>query len=252
MALFGKKKERVPEIPPRAPPGAFPGAAVPAGPPEGVPTDLVIQMRKQGLTNNQIVQTLQREGYSSSQIFDAMSQADIKGIVEKPEVGVAAEAGPAPAMPPPAALLPEGVPPPAPPGPPGAPPAMPPPTPEGLPAEAPGISREEIEEVAESIIDEKWEELMKAVDKIVAWKEATEAKLTKMEQKMDDLRNEFDALHKGILGKIEEYDRGIKGVSTDIKAMEEVFKKTLPTFTENIHELSRLTKQIKGKKKKTV
>ena len=107
-------------------------------------------------------------------------------------------------------------------------------------------------EIAESIIDEKWEELMKAVDKIVVWKESTEKKMTQMEQKMDDLRNEFDALHKGVLGKVEEYDRGIKEVGTDIKAMEEVFKKTLPTFTENIHELSRLTKNIKSKKKKTV
>jgi len=67
---------------------------------------------------------------------------------------------------------------------------------------------------------------------------------------MHDLKEQFDALHKGILGKIEEYDKGIKDVGTDIRAMEEVFKKTLPTFTENIHELSRLTKNIKSKKKK--
>lgn len=241
MALFGKKKEAAPGLPP-GPPEA-PGSA---GPPEGVPTALVIQMRKQGLTNNQIVQTLQREGYSSSQIFDAMSQADIKGIVEKPGEGTAMEAGPAPAMPPP---TPEGSPP-MPPS--GAPPPMPPPIPGAPPSGASSTSKEEIEEVAESIIDEKWDELMKAVDKIVAWKETTDAKITKMEQKMDDLRSEFDALHKGILGKIEEYDKGIKGVGSDIKAMEEVFKKTLPTFTENIHELSRLTKGIKGKKKKIV
>jgi len=231
MALFGKKKG-TPEMPPMEPAPA-------AGPPQEVPTALVIQMRKQGLTNNQIVQTLQREGYSSSQIFDAMSQADIKGIVEKPEeAGAAYEPGPAPAMPPP-----------APEAPPFMPAAGPPPMPEMKP-EAPGVGKEEIEEIAESIIDEKWEELMKAVDKIIAWKESTDSKITKMEQKMDDLKSQFDALHKGILGKIEEYDKGIKGVSTDIKAMEEVFKKTLPTFTENIHELSRLTKHIKGKKKK--
>ncbi|MBW2977662.1 hypothetical protein KY331_02345 [Candidatus Woesearchaeota archaeon] len=242
MALFGKKKEEAPGVPPGGAPMPPPQ---PAGPPQGVPTAIVIQMRKQGLTNNQIVQTLQREGYSSSQIFDAMSQADIKGIVEKPGEGTAVEPGPAPAMPPP---MPEG---PAMP-PTGAPPPMPPTTPGAPPSGAPSASKEEMEEVAESIIDEKWEELMKAVDKIVAWKETTDAKITKIEQKMDDLKSEFDALHKGILGKIEEYDKGIKGVGTDIKAMEEVFKKTLPTFTENIHELSRVTKQIKGKKKKTV
>jgi len=178
MALFGKKKEVASGFPP-GPPGQ-------AGPPEGVPTALVIQMRKQGLTNNQIVQTLQREGYSSSQIFDAMSQADIKGIVEKPEGGAAFEAGPAPAMPPPAPSE-EPLPPP------GMPPAMPPPAPEGPPPiGAPSASKEEIEEIAESIIDEKWEELMKAVDKIIAWKESTEAKIVKMEQLESILLKKLD------------------------------------------------------------
>ena len=231
MALFGKKKEV----------GAGPGMP-PAGPEPGeeTPTALVIQMRRQGLTNNQIVQTLQREGYSSSQIFDAMSQADIKGIVEKP--GRAAEAGPAPAMPPP-------MPSPSPSSSerPLAPPLGPPEAPPGAPGT---VGAEEIEEIAESIIDEKWEELMKAVDKIVAWKESTEAKVAQMEQKMEDLRKEFDTLHKGVLGKIEEYDKDIKDVGTDIRAMEAVFKKTLPTFTENIHELQSLTKKIKSRPKK--
>jgi hypothetical protein len=237
MALFGKKKERYPGTPPEAP----------ARPGEGIPTALVIQMRSQGISNNQIVQSLQREGYSSSQIFDAMSQADIKGIVEQPEEGMPAEAGPAPAMPPP---MPEQ-------GQPFAPaparkkPFLVPP-PEMPPvSESPGaVSKEDVEEIAETIIDEKWEELMKSVDKIIAWKETIEQRFAKIEQKSKDLKEEFDALHKGVLGKIEDYDKSIKDVGTDIKAMEEVFKKTLPTFTENIHELSRLTRHIKSKKKK--
>ena len=58
MALFGKK-----------------GA-------KGTPLDLVIQMRQNGSTNDQIIQDLQKQGYSSSQIFDAMNQADVKGTVE--------------------------------------------------------------------------------------------------------------------------------------------------------------------------
>lgn len=65
MPLFGKKAEPFP--------------ADMARPSLGPPTDLVIGMRQQGFTNNQIVQALQRDGYASDQIFDAMSQADIKG-----------------------------------------------------------------------------------------------------------------------------------------------------------------------------
>jgi len=206
MALFGKKK--------------IPGAA------EGIPTDRVIQMRQQGYSNDQIIQGLQREGYNSSQIFDAMSQADIKGTVEGEYQPI-----------PPGAAMPQEM-----------PPAMPEPMhlPEMPPMPAaPAIDRAAIEEVAESIIDEKWEELMKNVDKIVAWKEETEVKIAKMQQRIKDLRERFEVLHTGILGKISEYDKGIKGVSTDIQAMGEVFKKVLPTLTANVGELSRITKKIK-------
>ena len=69
MALFGLGKKPT-----------QPAAA--SAPAEGVPTELVIQMRQQGMSNDQIIQNLQTQGYSSSQIFDAMSQADIRGAVE--------------------------------------------------------------------------------------------------------------------------------------------------------------------------
>jgi hypothetical protein len=231
MALFGLGKKKP------AQPAAAPAAA-PAG---GIPTDLVIQMRQQGLSNDQIMQNLQGQGYSSSQIFDAMSQADIKGAVE-----AGPGAGPIPGEAPPGAVPP--------PPPEAAPPPVPgeAPPPGGVPMPAaPEAGTERIEEVAEAIIDEKWEELMKSVDKIVAWKETTEAKIIKMEQAMNDLKERFEELHKGILAKIGEYDKGIRDVGSEIKAMEGVFKKVLPSLTENVGELSRITKSMKGKKKST-
>ena len=42
-----------------------------------------------------------------------------------------------------------------------------------------------------------------------------------------------------------EYDKNMKEVGTDIKALETVFKKILPSFTENVAELSRITKRVK-------
>src|SRR3989344_5331468 len=60
MALFGMGKK--PEGPPK----------------ETTPVDEVLRMREQGFSNNQIVQALQRSGYKTHQIFDAMNQADLK------------------------------------------------------------------------------------------------------------------------------------------------------------------------------
>jgi len=182
----------------------------------GVPTEQVLTMKQQGFTNNQIVQNLQRSGFTIDQINEAVHQADMKE-----------------------AVIPAAI-----------PPSMPSPPPVGGFQPMPstimtGTQEEKIEEVAETIIDEKWKELMQNVSRIADWKDNTETRLTRMEQQMTDLKNSFDNLHEGILGKIGEYDKGLTNVATEIKALEKVFQKILPGFIDNVNELSRITKRIK-------
>jgi len=105
-----------------------------------------------------------------------------------------------------------------------------------------------VEEIAEAIIDEKWSELLKDINKIVEWKETTESRLVKLEEEITNLKQNFDSLHKGILGKISEYDKNIANLGTGIKAMEKTFQNVLPTFTENVNKLSRIMGGVKPKK----
>lgn len=191
-----------------------------------LPVDQVKAMRTKGFDNNQIVQALQRNGYSSTQIFDALNQADL--------------ASGAPQQDPPSM---QGAPPP-----PGG--AYDPnqQAPEGYDSSGGyGFGNEEIEELVESIIDEKWEELAKDINKIVEWKNDVEMKINKLEQRFESLKEEFDKLHQAIIGKIGEYDKNILAVGAEIKAMEKVFSKVLPIFTENVNELSRITQAVKKK-----
>ncbi|RLE41008.1 hypothetical protein DRZ77_00630 [Candidatus Woesearchaeota archaeon] len=198
-------------------------------PSKGVPIELVVQLKNQGLSNDQIIAELQRKGYSSAQIFDALSEAQLRlGMPEK-----------APA--PPIAPMPIA--------PPKAPPELPPPP---MPESAkPEITKETIEEIAEAIIDEKWDELMKAVDAVIDWKDKAEGRLSKVEQAIEDLKSDIETLKQTIIGRIEEYDKGIKEIGTDVKAMGEVFKKVIPTLTENVKELSSITEKLKKEKTKT-
>jgi len=223
MVLFGKKKGKE--------------APKPSG--SNIPTDHVLSMRQQGLPNDRIIESLQKAGYPSSQIFEAMSQADTMGAAGPvtPPPGASPGAGEVPpppteqgAMPPPPTQE--------------QPMPMPPPAQE-QPQET---DRETIEEVAESIIDEKWEEISKNINKIVEWKNITEAKIVTLDQKFKDLKAEFENLHKALIGKVNEYDQNILNVGTEIKAMEKVFQKVLPTFTENVSELSRITGKIRKKR----
>jgi hypothetical protein len=238
MPLFslGKKKE--------APVAPAPLAGPPGQPsPQDNLAHLIISMRQQGLDNNQIVQYLQRSGYNSNQIFDALSQADLRSAA--PDQFNPDDSAPFPGgelqplhagMPQPQ-MAPQSMSPP-----PREQQSMPPPP---MPSHDLPDNREQIEELVETVIDEKWEEFSKNINKIVDWKNSTEAKIASIEQQFKDLKEIFDKLHTAIIGKITEYDQNIKNVDTDIKAMEKVFQKILPTFTENVSELSRITKNLK-------
>lgn len=230
MAMLGflKKKKAAPA------PGQGPMPAPPM-PPSGVPTEQVVTMRQQGLANNQIISTLQRQGFTSAQIFDAMSQADIKsGVSAAPP----AAAEPAPPVAPPT-VEPRMEAPLA--GHTGAPPPPPPPAPQG------GQPSESFEEIAESIVEEKWKDISEEFDKLKAWKEGVDEKLNKFDQAIKDIQADMQNLHKAIVSKISEYDKNLLSVGTEIKAMEKVFSKVLPTFTQNVSELSRAVRTVKKK-----
>jgi len=194
--------------------------------PTDMPVDQVKAMRARGFDNNQIVQALQRNGYSSTQIFDALNQADLvsgnPGFGEAPygqqpygQQGAAAQ------------------------------PAQP--MQESAQGGGSGASAEEIEELVESVIAEKWESISKEIGKMAEWKSDIDGKLIKMDQKIESMKDDFDKLHQAIIGKIGEYDRNILAVGSEIKAMEKVFSKVLPVFTDNVNELSRITDAMKKK-----
>ena len=102
------------------------------------------------------------------------------------------------------------------------------------------------EELIEAIIEEKWNDLVKDIAKIVEWKTATESRITKLEQSMKDAKDSFDQLHAAILGKVGEYDKHILDVGTEVKAMEKVFEKVLPMFTENVAALTHIADQFQN------
>jgi DNA-binding transcriptional MerR regulator len=201
MAMFGfGKKKRVEE------------QAVP-----GTPFDQIAALKQQGMSNDQIIQEMEKQGYNSSQIFEALNQSNM------------VNAGPEPLeMPPQEVMSQEQI------------VSQPPPEPK--------VDKEQIEEVAEAIIDEKWKEFEDDIKVIIDWKEKTENRINQFEQKIKDLSISLGNLHKGVLGKISEYDKGITDVGVEIKAMEKVFQKVLPSLTENVNKLDRIAKGSKLKK----
>lgn len=216
LALFGKGKTK------------DKGTAQPTS---ASPLPQVISMKQQGYDDSQISQYLQSQGFSQQQISDVLSQASLGSTQPSyDEYGAMPPPGPGPEMPPPQGY------------------EQYPQYPE-QPAE-PTVDKEKIEEIAEAIIDEKWNEVLKDINKVIEWKNNAESRLVKIEQEIKNIKENFDSLHKGVLGKISDYDQNLSSVGTEIKAMEKVFQKILPTFTENVNKLAKLSEGVKLPKKK--
>ncbi|MFC1754329.1 hypothetical protein ACFL96_13215, partial [Thermoproteota archaeon] len=180
------------------------------------PTEQILNLRAQGLSNNQITEVLQRQGLTTQDILAGMQQSDVRAEVrpfplKKGDIMAENPMAP-PGMPPPGA-------PPGGPGmpPPGAPGMMPPPE---EPEYAGGEDKDRIEELAEAIIDEKWTDLVENINRIIEWKEKTEGRVAAIETDFKALKDSFDKLHIAILEKVGEYDHHIQDVGTEVKALE--------------------------------
>jgi hypothetical protein len=180
-------------------------------------------LKQQGLDNNQIINTLKKKGHTHTEIFDAMNQTQLGGTNT---------------------MMPNNN------NQMNTPPQMPMPPQQNQSNQQtqnidPGMMSSTNEELIETMIEEKWNELIKDINKIINWKNRTEEKIIKIEQQFKDMKNQFDELHKAIIGKIGEYDKNILNVGAEVKAMEKVFSNVLPVFVNNVKELNDISKRFK-------
>ncbi|MFT4310508.1 MAG: hypothetical protein ACMXYC_02660 [Candidatus Woesearchaeota archaeon] len=177
-----------------------------------IPIQHITMLRNQGLSTNQIVQQLQQQGHSSHDIFEALNMADMHQ--QQPQ-------SPAPFTPPqnPMQMNPQGI--------------------------APSQQDDNVEELIEQVIEEKWREIKQNMDKLSTWKDKVDQKMAKLEQSIAHLEHDFSQVHQAILGKIGDYDKTMTNVGSQLNAMEMVFSKSLPLFTENVQELSRISEKLK-------
>jgi len=194
------------------------------------PIDEVMDMMRQGSPNSEIIAQLQGKGYSNVEIQEALNQAQTKASIETAEQDVPSP--PEPEMQP--SMLNSTFSKPI------------PQTQVALQQPAYGNDMSErIEEIAESIIDEKWQKIMEDVGDIPSWKERVRTEIISIKQEVLRIENRFETLQQSILGRIKEYDRGVEDLGTDIKAVEKLLQNILQPLTNNVKELQRVTERLK-------
>lgn len=279
---FGRKnKKRADSFGAEGPYGLSGGAS---RPPERkiIPTDEVRALSSRGVSEPDIIRNLRREGYSSTEIDQAMKEAlrsRISGDFYRPvnEYGEAS-LGPPPENIPAREEIPRNLgypisaaeeeedlqPLPYEPsaGPPMREPEFPEmpsgeyfePAPRRMPAPARGpqkggIDRKEIEELAEVIVDEKLRDVRERFKAVDLQFQQISRRVESVYDEMNRMRMDKSGEIKGIENKIDSYYKGMEGINGRIESMEKALRDSLSPMLESLRSLSDLVRSMKEKSK---
>jgi len=234
------------------------------------PIDEVAKMQSLNMNDAQIIRKLTEQGFNPVEINDALNQAKIKQ-----EIGAGkplSSEGFSPSMmnsqtpqmdevpvPTPSAIPPRQEPlrqerrveQPLPPVRPegqeqGYP--YPYPTYEDQPLQQPSMGTEAMEEIAEEIVNEKWQEAKAKIGDVVEWKGYADRRINSIEERIKRLESSMDRLQTALLSKVNEYGRSIKMLGAEIGSVENTLGKVLSPLVDNVKELGKIKDELKKMK----
>ena len=199
-------------------------------PEQNVPLDLVSNLKQSGFSKDQIVDNLQRRGFSMQAIDDAFTQADIQGATEEPPApqfaqmqrSVLSQPSPSSAAP---AFIPRF-------------------QPQVQVPEA-TVASEGVQELVESVIEERWRRAMEEFGDLAAWREKVRTEVTSIKQELLRLETRFDSLQHAVLGKVQDYDRNIGDVGVEVKALQKILEKIIHPLAQNVKDLQKVAEDLK-------
>lgn len=199
-----------------------------------MPNDLrtkIETMKQKNVPTSQIIENLKKEGHSSQEIYDSIANTESIPAPDleapSPNDDISSEEMQESTI---------------------TKTTTPPVTEEETPQQIPQRQNiEQIEEIAESIVSEKWQEIGSTIGTLNIWKEKITAEIEATKQEILRLRNQYENLQAAMLGKVEEYQKNISEIGSEMKALTKVFEKIIQPLTTNIKELSKITEKLKRK-----
>ena len=194
------------------------------------PLDLVNNLKQSGFSKDQIVDNLQRRGYPMQAIDDAFTQMDIQNATEEPPAPQFAQMqrsvlSQVPAAAPVTTFIPRFQ--------------------QQVQVPEASLQTEGVQELVESVIEERWRRAMAECGDLTAWREKVKTEITSVKQELLRLETRFDSLQHAIIGKIQDYDKNIGDVGVEIKALEKILEKIIHPLTQNVKDLQKITDELK-------
>lgn len=205
--------------------------------------EMISELQNQGVSEQDIIQNLKEQGYSPTDINDAMNQIRIKSAVtgdyeqsQNMQQGILQQEyqqpipAPAPGMPQEYAYQQQY-------------------SPEYYPPQ-PAVSNETITEIAEQIVYEKLAELKKLIGNIAEFKIMSDAKISSIDERLRRIESIIIQLNSAILKKVGDYGQAIEDLRDDVSSTQESFSKLINPIVQSRKGKSSEEKQEEEKSKK--
>ncbi len=118
----------------------------------------------------------------------------------------------------------------------------------GYNPQMPDLSSSRVQEIVESIVEEKWEDLISKVGDIGLWKESVNNDLEAVKQEILRVQERFNNLQNILIGKVTDYNRSVTDLNAEMKALEQVMQQIIEPLTSNVKELGKITSDLRKKK----
>ncbi len=227
--MFGKKKDE----------------AAPSSTRSDVPVQAVISMRERGMSNEQVIEQLKSQGYPLQGIRDALTQADVKSNAVS-QVPMPSDSD-LPPMPGEESMTPESIEEPMMESPVRGGPNLNAPTSFGMPTQMVGGAKvEEMERILEEIVDERWKDVTSKFTELESNRIKTETRVDELSKRVTELSSRLDEISSVVMGKVDDYKRTMEDVDVEIKALEKVMQKLVPSMAEQVKDLKDVVTGLKG------
>jgi SMC interacting uncharacterized protein involved in chromosome segregation len=106
---------------------------------------------------------------------------------------------------------------------------------------------EEMERILEEIVDERWKDVTSKFVDLEKSKTQNETRIDELSKRVSELSSRIDEISSVIMGKVDEYKKTMEDVDVEIKALEKVMQKLVPSMAEQVKELKGVIGGLKGK-----
>ena len=108
---------------------------------------------------------------------------------------------------------------------------------------------EDIEKIAEAMINQKLQGAEEVISKLQEL-QGLHSEVETLKNMYTALNEKVDGLQRSIVGKVDEYNKSINDVNAELAAVGKVFEKLIPEFTKDVRELQGIVNKKRGRKKK--